>query len=102
MPWPAVRPRNGRPSDRQRLQAGRAVRDRHLPKARETYQLSLKAYQGGQSDYHRTLAAQRAVAESNLERVRASVEVWRAAGEIAGLKMEVNWPLAPAPERRYP
>ena len=64
--------------------------------------MSLKAYQGGQFEYLSVLAAQRAVAESNLEWVRASGEMWRAASEIAGLMVEDNWPLAPAPERSYP
>jgi outer membrane protein, heavy metal efflux system len=73
-----------------------------LPKAQRTYQLSLRAYQGGQFEYLRVLQAQRAVAEANLELVRSLGEMWRAASEIAGLMLEDQWPLpcpAPAPPR---
>jgi cobalt-zinc-cadmium efflux system outer membrane protein len=63
-----------------------------LPKTRETYQLSLKAYQGGQFEYLRVLQAQRSVAEANLEYVRSLSELWRSASEIAGLLLEENWP----------
>lgn len=78
-----------------------------LPKAQQTYQLSLKAYQGGQFEYLRVLAAQRTVAEANLELVRSLGEMWRSASEIAGLMLEDQWPLcsapaAPAPERKLP
>ena len=81
-----------------------------LPKAEESYQLSLKAYQGGQFEYLRVLQAQRAVAEARLEYVRSLGETWRAASEIAGLMLEDQWPLAPvplapappAPERKQP
>src|SRR5262249_32373760 len=62
-----------------------------LPKARETYQLSLKAYQGGQFEYLRVLQAQRSVAEANLEYVRSLGELWRSASEIAGLLLEEDW-----------
>lgn len=68
-----------------------------LPKAEETYRLSLRAYQGGQFEYLRVLAAQRAVAEARLERVRALGEMWQAASEIAGLMLEDHWPARPAP-----
>lgn len=73
-----------------------------LPKARETYRLSLKAYKGGEFEYLRVLTAQRALAEADLELVRSLGEMWRAASEIAGLMLEDHWPLAPAPERRHP
>jgi cobalt-zinc-cadmium efflux system outer membrane protein len=76
-----------------------------LPKAQRTYELSLKAYQGGQFEYLRVLQAQRAVAEANLELVRSLGEMWRAASEIAGLMLEDQWPLLPAgplPERKDP
>lgn len=69
-----------------------------LPRAEETYQLSLKAYQGGQFEYLRVLQAQRAVGEARLEYLRALGEMWRAASEIAGLTLEDNWPAAPAPQ----
>lgn len=68
-----------------------------LPKAEQSYQLSLKAYQGGQFEYLRVLQAQRAVAEARLEYLRSLGEMWRAASEIAGLMLEDQWPLAPAP-----
>lgn len=66
-----------------------------LPKAEETYQLSLRAFQGGQFDYLRVLQAQRAVAEANLEYVRSLGEMWRAASELAGMMLEDQWPPAP-------
>lgn len=76
-----------------------------LPKAQRTYELSRKAYQGGQFEYLRVLEAQRAVAEANLELVRSLAEMWRSASEIAGLMLEDQWPLAPTaplPERKDP
>ena len=78
-----------------------------LPKAEQSYQLSLKAYQGGQFEYLRVLQAQRAVAEARLEYLRSLGEMWRSASEIAGLMLEDQWPLAPtlvvpAPERNQP
>lgn len=73
------------------------------PKAQETYELSLKAYQGGQFEYLRVLQAQRAVAEANLEYLRSLGEMWRYASEVAGLMLEDQWPLAPAPiEKKLP
>jgi len=68
-----------------------------LPKAEESYQLSLKAYQGGQFEYLRVLQAQRAVAEARLEYLRSLGEMWRAASEVAGLMLEDEWPLSPGP-----
>ncbi|HQR43434.1 MAG TPA: TolC family protein, partial [Gemmatales bacterium] len=52
-----------------------------LPKSEQTYQLSLKAYQGGQFEYLRVLEAQRNLAEAKLELVRSLGESWRAASE---------------------
>jgi outer membrane protein, heavy metal efflux system len=66
-----------------------------LPKAEQTYELSLKAYQGGQFEYLRVLQAQRAVAEARLEYLRSLGEAWRSASEIAGLMLEDQWPLIP-------
>jgi cobalt-zinc-cadmium efflux system outer membrane protein len=43
------------------------------------------------------LQAQRAVAEVRLDDLRSLGEMWRAASEIAGLMLEDQWPLAPAP-----
>lgn len=71
-----------------------------LPKADQSYQLSLKAYQGGQFEYLRVLQAQRAVAEARLEYLRSLGEMWRAASEIAGFMLEDQWPLAPTPIAR--
>ena len=68
-----------------------------LPKAEQSYQLSLKAYRGGQFEYLRVLQAQRAVAEARLEYLRSLGEAWRAASEIAGFMLEDQWPLFPAP-----
>jgi outer membrane protein, heavy metal efflux system len=68
-----------------------------LPKAEQSYKLSLKAYQGGQFEYLRVLQAQRAVAEARLEYLRSLGEVWRAASEIAGFMLEDQWPVAPLP-----
>jgi cobalt-zinc-cadmium efflux system outer membrane protein len=76
-------------SSRQRAERYRTA---ILPKARESYQLSLKAYQGGQFEYLRVLQAQRSVAEANLDYVRSLGELWRSASEIAGLLLEDNWP----------
>lgn len=75
---------------RERVERYRA---RILPKARETFDLSLKAYKGGQFEYLRVLEAQRSVVQANLEYVRAEGEAWRAASVIAGLLLEENWPV---------
>ena len=63
-----------------------------LPDAQQAYQLALAAFQGGQFEYLRVLQAQRAVAETNLEYVRALTELWLAASDIAGLLLEEDWP----------
>lgn len=63
-----------------------------LPDAQEAYQLALAAFQGGQFEYLRVLQAQRAVAETKLEYVRALAELWLAASDIAGLLLEEEWP----------
>ena len=68
-----------------------------LPRAEESYRLSLKAYQGGQFEYLRVLEAQRAVAETRLEYLRSLGEMWRAASDIAGLMLEDQWPVQAAP-----
>ena len=67
-----------------------------LPRAEETYKLSLEAFKGGQFEYLRVLQAQRAVAEARVELNRALGEAWRAAGEISGLLLEEGWPVAPS------
>lgn len=70
-------------------------RDAILPRAKETYQLSVQAYQGGQFEYLRVLEAQRAVAQANLEYIRALGDAWKGAASISGLTIEDNWPTAP-------
>ncbi len=66
-----------------------------LPRAQESYRLSLKGYQAGQSDYLRVLEAQRAYSQADLEYVRSQGEAWRAAAEISGLLLEEQWPASP-------
>jgi cobalt-zinc-cadmium efflux system outer membrane protein len=66
-----------------------------LPRARESYQLSLKGYQAGQFDYLRVLEAQRAYGQADLEYVRSLGEMWRAAAELSGLLLEEQWPSEP-------
>jgi len=68
-----------------------------LPRAREAYELSLKAYQGGQFEYLRVLESQRSVAQARLEYVRAQGDSWRAASVISGLLLEEQWPLPCTP-----
>lgn len=73
-----------------------------LPDAQRAYQLSIQAFQGGEFQYLRVLQAQRTVAETNLEYVRALGEMWKAASDISGLLLEENWPnvvheILPAP-----
>jgi cobalt-zinc-cadmium efflux system outer membrane protein len=65
-----------------------------LPKARESYRLTLAAFRGGQFEYLRVLQAQRAIGEANLSYIQALSEQWRAASEIAGLLQEEHWPPA--------
>lgn len=67
-------------------------RDAILPRAKETYQLSLQAYQGGQFEYLRVLEAQRAIAQANLEYIRALGDAWKAAAVLSGLAIEDQWP----------
>ena len=63
-----------------------------LPRAEETYQLSLAAFKGGQFEYLRVIAAQRGIAEARLEYNRALGEAWRAAAELSALTLEEVWP----------
>lgn len=67
-------------------------RDSILPRARESYRLSLKAYQSGTFDYLRVLEAQRSYSQADLEAVRSLGEAWRAAAEVSGLLLEERWP----------
>jgi cobalt-zinc-cadmium efflux system outer membrane protein len=66
-----------------------------LPKAEETYKLSLEAFKGGQFEYLRVIQAQRAVAEARLEYNRALGDSWRAAAELSALLLEEWWPGTP-------
>lgn len=65
---------------------------RLIPRAEETYKLSLEAFKGGQFEYLRVIAAQRAIAEARLEYNRSMGEAWRAAAELSGLLLEEAWP----------
>ncbi len=76
-------------------------RDDILPKAEETYKLSLEAFKGGQFEYLRVIQAQRAVAEARLEYNRALGEAWKAAAELSGLLLEEWWP-GPPPTMKAP
>lgn len=66
-----------------------------IPRAEETYKLSMDAFKGGQFEYLRVIQAQRAVAEAWLELNRSLGEAWRAAGELSGLLLEEAWPEPP-------
>ena len=66
-----------------------------LPRAEETYKLSLAAFKGGQFEYLRVIQAQRAVAEARLELNRSLGEAWRSAAELSGLLLEDSWPFSP-------
>jgi outer membrane protein, heavy metal efflux system len=71
-----------------------------VPRAEETYDLSLKAFKGGQFEYLRVIQSQRAVAEARLEYNTALGRAWKAAAELSGLLLEEWWPdppPAPAP-----
>jgi cobalt-zinc-cadmium efflux system outer membrane protein len=77
-----------------------------LPKARETYELSLEAFKGGQFEYLRVILAQRAVAEAKLEYNKALGDAWKGAAQLSGLLLEESWPdpprtpeVKPAPPR---
>jgi cobalt-zinc-cadmium efflux system outer membrane protein len=66
-----------------------------LPDARRAYRLAQEAFRGGQFDALRVLQAQRAISEAEQEYVKALAEAWQAAGAIAGLLLQEEWP-APA------
>ena len=63
-----------------------------LPKAEESYKLTLAAFKGGQFEYLRVLQAQRVINEANLTYIQAQLDLWRAGAEIAGLLGEEEWP----------
>jgi len=66
-----------------------------LPKAEETYKLSMESFKGGQFEYLRVIQAQRTVAEARLEYNRALGEAWRFAADLSGLLLEESWPGVP-------
>lgn len=66
-----------------------------LPRARESYQIALRAYQSGRFDYLRVLEAQRVYSQADLEFIRSLGEAWRAAAEISGLVLQEQWPACP-------
>jgi cobalt-zinc-cadmium efflux system outer membrane protein len=66
-----------------------------LPRAEETYDLSLKAFKGGQFEYLRVIQAQRSVAEARLAYNTALGQAWKAAAELSGLLLEEVWPPPP-------
>ena len=70
-----------------------------IPKVREAFDLSMKTYQGGQFDYLRVLAAQKAVVTDTLEYNKALADAWKAAAEIASLAQEETWPPPPPPQK---
>ena len=70
-----------------------------LPKAQESYELSVKAYKGGQFEYLRVLEARRSVTQASLEAIRALGEAWKAAGVSSGLTREEQWPPVFAPTK---
>lgn len=78
-----------------------------LPRAKETLDLSRKAYQGGEFEYLRILEAQRAFAQAYLDYVRALGDGWKAAATLSGLTLEESWPpleasIPPLPESEEP
>jgi len=63
-----------------------------LPNATRSYELSLKAFQGGQFEYLRAIQSQQSLAQARLVYIQALGDAWRAAGEISGLLLEEHWP----------
>lgn len=77
------------------LKLAEQYRNDILPKAEETYTLSLEAFKGGQFEYLRVIQAQRALAEARLEYNRALGDAWKAAAELSQLLLEEWWPGPP-------
>jgi cobalt-zinc-cadmium efflux system outer membrane protein len=63
-----------------------------LPGARKAYELSLKAFRGGQFEYLRVVQAQQTLAQARLQYVQALGEAWQAAADLSGLLLEEQWP----------
>ena len=62
-----------------------------LPRAEKAYELSLKAFQGGEFQYLRVIQAQRRIAQARLQYLRLVSRAWLAASEISGLLLEEQW-----------
>ncbi len=73
-----------------------AYRKELIPRAEETYKLSLAAFKGGQFEYLKVIQVQRGLAEARLELNKSLGEAWKAAAELSGLLLEDIWPAAPA------
>lgn len=65
-----------------------------LPRAQETYDLSRKAYQGGEFEYLRVLEAQRVLAQAYLDYIRSLGDGWKASATLSGLTLEDTLPTA--------
>lgn len=78
-------------------QEAKQYRTEILPRAEESYRLSVIAFKGGQFEYLRVIQAQRTIAEAKLDYNRALSEAWKAASELSGYLLEEQWPLIPAP-----
>lgn len=76
-------------------QRAKQYRTEIVPKAEETYKLSLEAFRGGQFEYLRVIQSQRSVAEARLELNRSLAEAWRSAAELSALLLEEWWPGPP-------
>jgi cobalt-zinc-cadmium efflux system outer membrane protein len=66
-----------------------------IPRAEETYKLSVEAFKGGQFEYLRVIQSQRTVAEARLEYNRALGDAWKASAELSALLLEEWWPGVP-------
>ncbi|CAN5280457.1 TolC family protein [soil metagenome] len=76
-------------------------RDHILGRTNEALKLMSKARDAGQFNAIQVLQAQKAVAEARLETNKSLGEAWKAAGEISGMLLEEQWPLAIAvPQNR--
>jgi cobalt-zinc-cadmium efflux system outer membrane protein len=83
-------------------QRAEVYRTEILPKAQETFTLSLAAFKGGQFEYLRVIQAQRALAEAKLEYNKALGDAWRGAAHLSGLLLEESWPDPPREPRPQP
>ncbi len=70
-----------------------------IPRAEETYKLSLEAFKGGQFEYLRVIAAQRTIAEARLELNKSLADAWKAAAELSGMLLEEAWPGVAVPPK---